>query len=327
VDVTFALIARPTRLSDDYERRGLTEASRRFLLASWKPPDLTRPYGDLRKATLSVSEDEPASAVLTRAVSEFADVASCIDGSPWIGFRLYEPALEKGFSREERQSDWERVPFVDGGGRVWWRRFDNLDLPYLWIAHAARTGVLAGDAYRPYLLLRGWGGSRWGLPPVSFDELREMYRGLQPWLDGIASMGGTAAVAAWLGRGLKRLAAGLGTIDRHGRDLEQRGLIPDDVFMLLTKLKHSGATRVDLVQALLGCSMEEAALIVRLTPTSDSEARTGDPDRDADIIAAELRELLWNNRDSSPAAGVARALSEAPDTLEEFLPPEAPSQS
>ncbi len=136
-------------------------------------------YASLPKVSLEADPVVTLDEVLTRAANELGED----NGNPRLhGFRLFEPRLAEGFPPDEPSGERDRVSSVDAEGRLWWRGVNELDLPYSWLINATDAGLVAGDPFRPYLMLGGRGSLRHGLGPVTWQELHELLNALEPWL-------------------------------------------------------------------------------------------------------------------------------------------------
>lgn len=317
VSVVFALIGRPVTFAPPYERLNSDPGARRFVgIAS--SPDLDVPYAALNKVEVEVDLDEPVVNVLRKTATAFDE-----PGDRVVGLRLFEPALATGFPPDEPAWSWERVPFVDAEFRLWWRDHSCLDLPYGWLIRAADLNLIAGDPYRPYFMAAGRGGIRHGLGPVTWEDVHALWGALEPWLEGVSAVGGTAVVVAWLSRAVRRLAAGLSIMGGHAAAWSDRGASPTDLLHLLATVEQLNDLQHErLLSQVLGCSLAEARVLARL---GRGGATHGTEEQMADALATALAQVLLEYyRDPDPDRWVARALSSAPDDLADLIPPCVP---
>lgn len=217
-----------------------------------------QPYGERRKVSLQVEQEDSLASALERA-------AALMELSPpddhWMGggfdathrkVLFHKPEDDHGPIRRFRgRLLFGELTLVDGAGRAVFGVHDLTTVRFSDLLRAADAGTIEGDPLRPYLILDdGWGDAPpvdWAAMQVGLEVAWEVAKALAV-VTGAAT--GVVKARKWLIERLDRGRVALGA----NPDWAQRGYRPDQFESLLASPEWDA----DDAAHLLGCTAEQA---------------------------------------------------------------------
>lgn len=195
----------------------------------------------------AASEFEICLSQFTRDMHPQADVADKIDG---VAF--YLPGDESIWIPKQRFT--RRLPVIDRNGLLSVVDFRQASVGGL--RRAGEMGLIVGDPLHPYL--RPWVSAGAVGGPGEWANVMFALKALWKFLDDLGPATNLVTFGALAGALVKRLRSNVKTVEKVAPTLEQRGIRPAELKLLLTRRTWALAE----VSGLLGMSVEDAAAVL-----------------------------------------------------------------